>query len=201
MIFHKWKLLFIGIPKNASVSIHNTLINKTDDFKHRHRGIIEEFNENDEGILMSYTSFCVARNPYDRFYSAWKHNHPHPGPISIETFKQSFNDFVRKVAKPGNAGVDISHHHYWPQYKFVTVNRRIVVDKVLSFENLTVDWQNFQNEWNVTKTHLPYKMKMELIKLNSSEITTRWEEIYNQESLRIIQDLYQLDFEIFNYKL
>lgn len=200
MIYHKWKLIFIAIPKNASTSIHLSLVNKTDypNTGHSHDTIFDEYMKHDEEVLLHYDSMCVVRNPYDRFYSAWKFNHPHPGPISVETYKRAFNDFVKKIGTPGKPTVDLSHQHYWPQYKFVTLNKRIVVDKVLRYENLIEDWKEFQNEWNVRRA-LPYKMNLHLTHENSSQIKTKWQEIYEPESLEIIRDHYHVDFEIFKY--
>lgn len=34
---------------------------------------------------------------------------------------------------------------------------------------------------------------------NCSQIKTKWQEIYEPESLEIIRDHYHVDFEIFNY--
>lgn len=199
MIFHKWKLVFVGIPKNASVSIHTALSNKTDNVAHTHLGISEIFSNEDEDLLLDYQSFCVVRNPFDRFYSAWKHNHPHPGPTSIVDYRNAFNEFVNNIVKPGKVSSNISHEHYWPQYKFVTLNKRVVVDNVLKFENLQEDWIKFQNNWN-SLSLTSYSMNLRLPKENSSQIQTPWNEVYNHESIEIIRNLYRLDFEIFNYE-
>lgn len=198
MIFHKWNLVFIGIPKCASVSFHVMFSNKTDDFLHSHETIIDVLNNNDEDFLFTYNSLCVVRNPYDRFYSAWKHNHPHPGPVSIESYKEDFNNFVKKQFKPGKFGVELSHPHYWPQYKFVTLNKRIVIDDVLRFEDLYNEWQKFQEKWN-KQTQKNFSMNLNLVHENSSKVQTPWNQVYNSESLKMVEEYYRLDFEIFNY--
>lgn len=200
MIYHKWKLIFVGIPKNASTSIHLALKNKTDYFSegHNHDTIFDEYNQHDEDVLLHYDSMCVVRNPYDRFYSAWKFNHPHPGPTTVEQFKSSFNNFVKKMESSNKLNVDLSHPHYWPQYKFVTLNKRIVVDHVLRYESLQNDWIVFQKEWN-ERRKLPYCMNLYLPFENCSQIKTKWQDVYEPESLQIVYNHYHTDFEIFNY--
>jgi len=46
MIYHKYRLQFIGIPKNASTSIHTMLANKTD-VSHTHDTYIQDYFMND----------------------------------------------------------------------------------------------------------------------------------------------------------
>jgi hypothetical protein len=200
MIYHKWKLIFVGIPKNASTSIHLALKNRTDYYSegHKHDTIFDEYNQHDEDVLLHYDSMCVVRNPYDRFYSAWKFNHPHPGPTTEEQFKSSFNTFVKKMDSSNKINLDLSHHHYWPQYKFVTLNKRIVVDHVLRYESLQNDWVIFQKEWN-ERRKLPYCMNLYLPFENCSQIKTKWQDIYEPQSLQIVYNHYHTDFEIFNY--
>lgn len=200
MIYHKWKLIFVGIPKNASTSFHMTLRNKTDYWSegHNHRTIFEEYENHDEDLLMHYDSFAVVRNPYDRFFSAFKFQFPFNGPVSKEDYKRAFNEFAQSVGKP-TFEVNLSNEHYWPQYKFITMNKRIVVDDVLRYENLQEDWRVFQKKWN-EKRQLPYKLNLTLAHENSSEVSIRWDEIYEPESIESIYNYYHKDFEIFGYK-
>lgn len=199
MIFHKWKTVFVGIPKNASNTFHVALSNATDSFLPNHDTIFEIYRKHDEELLISYTSFCVCRNPYDRFYSAWKHNHPHPGPVSIEEYRNSFNQFVEKIGVPSKTlHSEINHEHYFSQYKFVTLNKHVLVDKVIRFESLPQGWKDYQDEFN-QKNVVPYKMSLTLTQENSSKIKTPWRDVYNKKSKEIISELYHLDFEIFGY--
>lgn len=201
MIYHKWKLIFIGIPKNASTSFHMVLTNKTDYYQtgHNHDSIFEEFEKNDEDMLLHYDSLCVIRNPYDRFFSAWKFAHPHKGPISLNSYKESFNDFVHKCVHQKFRDLNIGHNHFFPQYKFVTMNKRIVVDDIIRYENLLDDWKQYQINWN-HRRNLPYKMNLTLPHENNSEIDVKWDEVYDSESREIVYDLYHTDFEIFKYQ-
>ena len=102
MVFHKWRTIFIGIAKNASSSIYWSLMNKSDQMcvDHNHNTMFEDFENHDEDLLNSYYSFAVIRNPYTRFYSAWKHNNPHPGPMPEEDYIVEFNNWVEKFEDP-----------------------------------------------------------------------------------------------------
>jgi hypothetical protein len=200
MIYHKWKLIFIGIPKNASTSFHFALRNKTDywSLEHNHDTIFDEFEKHDEDFLLHYNSFCVVRNPYDRFFSAWKFAHPHPGSIELGDYKNSFNKFVEGCLNEKFREQNINSNHYTPQYKFVTMNKRILVDDILRYEKLNEEWILFQSKWNDVRK-LPYKMNLALFRENDSGIRIPWNEIYDEKSREIIYDLYHTDFETFNY--
>ena len=69
MIFHKHRIIFTGIAKNASTSIYLALRNKTDD-SHNHAPYARDYDQNDKELMESYTALAVSRNPYDRFISA-----------------------------------------------------------------------------------------------------------------------------------
>lgn len=200
MIYHKWKLIFVGIPKNASTSLHMMLTNKTDyqGVGHNHRTIFDEYEENDEDLLMHYDSLCIVRNPYDRFFSAFKFQFPYNGPISMDNYKNAFNEFAQSVNKPSFQN-NLSNEHYWPQYKFVTMNKRIVVDDILRYESLEDDWKEYQKKWN-QRRQLPYKMNLPLLHQNSSDIEIHWSDIYEGESREEVYEYYRHDFEIFGYK-
>ena len=74
MLFHKHKLLFTGITKNASSSVFAILSNKTD-CQHHHASYLEDLNENAEDLASTYFSFAIVRNPYDWISSFFKKKH------------------------------------------------------------------------------------------------------------------------------
>jgi len=50
MVFHKYKLIVIGVPKNASSSMFDALQNQTD-YQHTHETIIETFHTQDNDLM------------------------------------------------------------------------------------------------------------------------------------------------------
>jgi hypothetical protein len=78
------------------------------------------------------------------------------------------------------------------------LNKRIVIDDVLRFEDLYNEWQKFQEKWN-KQTQKNFSMNLNLVHENSSKVQTPWNQVYNSESLKMVEEYYHLDFEIFNY--
>ena len=122
MVFHKWKTIFVGIAKNASMSIFHTLINPSDNqcTSHNHNTIVEDLNEGDESLLNTYFSFAICRNPYDRFFSAWKHNNPHPGPTEAMAYINNFNSWVKDFSGQDRM-IDLKKHPHLIQRYFDTM--------------------------------------------------------------------------------
>lgn len=70
MISHKYKCIFLHIPKAAGTSIERFLRGIDSDIPEkvlRKRGFSHFLNNH-----LGYYVFSVVRNPYDRFVSAWK---------------------------------------------------------------------------------------------------------------------------------
>ena len=192
MIFHKYRLICVGIPKNASSSMFDLLKNHTDK-DHNHNTILIDFQYNDPDLMESYLSFCVVRNPYDRFFSA------------CEQIKRdnadNFNLNTSQIIEQELTGVEYYNEVFIPQYKFVSFGNQILVNKVLSYENLAEDWYNFAEEYN--KTAL-FKIKKALPQSNKTEERIPWEEelkIVGQEKLDLINQMYERDFKLFGYKM
>ncbi len=201
MVFHKWKTIFVGIAKNASMSMFHTLINPSDNqcTSHNHNSIVEDLNEGDESLLNTYFSFAISRNPYERFFSAWKHNNPHPGPIDVKDYINNFNLWVKDFSGQDRM-IDLKkHHHFKPQNKYITIHNTIVVDKILRFEDLENDFNHMVSEWKLSN-RLSFKYNLSVKYENKGVDTVTLDEILNNESKNIIQDYYYRDFEFFKYK-
>ena len=69
MIFHKHRIIWTGIPKNASTTIHAALRNPTD-HQHDHYPLVDDYLRNDSELMDLYKNVTIVRNPYDRFISA-----------------------------------------------------------------------------------------------------------------------------------
>lgn len=201
MVFHKWRTIFVGIAKNASSSIYWSLMNNTDKLctEHNHNTIFEDIQNNDEDLLNTYTSFAVIRNPYSRFYSAWKHNNPFPGPVSEDEFIYGFNNWVETFSNP-NELYDLKNHpHFIPQYKYVSIHNTVVVDKLLRFETLQNDRDSMIKEWN-KRDYIPYKKSVALRHENEGYASLDWSNIFTDRSREVVSSYYYRDFELFKYK-
>jgi len=193
MVFHKYKLIVVGISKNASSSIHDLLKNKTDT-QHTHHTILDEYNYNDNDLLSSYTSIAIARNPYDRFLSGCHQIRRD----ATENNNLSIQEIIEQeiFKRPNNI-----NECFYTQNSFVCLGKKILVDKILKYENLHKEWKEFADEFN--KTSL-FKIKPILPFSNKTENRKSWMEEFKeltQDQLDLINIMYERDFELFNYEM
>lgn len=152
MVFHKHRIVFTGIAKNASTSIFQLLESKTDN-DHNHRHYSRDYERNDPDLLDTYKSIAVVRNPYDRFVSAC---HQIIRDQSLESL--DYNSIIQGEIENFPYVNDV----FTPQHKYITYAGKIVIDHILKFENLAKDWEDFAKEHNKTaqfkiKNVLPYE--------------------------------------------
>ena len=202
MVFHKYKIIFTGIPKNASHAPYAVLSNKTDE-GHHHATFIDEINRHDEELISTYKSFAITRNPYDRAYSCW--NYLRVIEHLEQRFKiKNFEEFVfaleSRTAFYEEQNEELTQHELtWPQHKFISIKGVILVDDVLRYENLDEDWLNFTKEYN---KNAQFKLKSTLKRHNAIDYDEPdWKKVYTPEMYRIINEFYRKDFELFNYEM
>lgn len=196
-IYHKWKCVFVEIPKNASSAIHSVLRNNTDHLN-THQSYLEYLNSNDIELVESYFSFAVCRNPYDRFISAFEFCTK----ISNELQDQNFNDFVMSLEKKGDVAYLSLPIHFIPQYKFITIKNIILVDKVIRFENLAEEWVSISKILNDSKhkTYTNLSNSLDVVNATPSKFNKSIDDFCDEKLKEIIYNLYKKDFEIFNYE-
>jgi len=195
MIFHKHKLICTGIPKNASSSVYDALKNNTDQ-EHNHITFFEEFTHNDADLLESYISFAIVRNPYDRFISAChqiKRDHPE------ENGKLNINEIIEQE-RPSQ--YDYCNDIFYPQYRFIALGNKVLVDEILKYETLDKDWEAFVKKY---QNHFPFpnSIPTKLGFSNKSDDRKSWEEELkgiSEENFKLINETYARDFKLFNYK-
>lgn len=195
MVFHKYDLIFIGIPKNASTSIYELLKNRTDR-DHHHNSIMTEYSEHDVDLMESYSSFCIVRNPYDRFISAcYQIRRDEPelnGNLTLDEIVEQ--EWIQKDEWEFNEA-------FIPQHRFVCFGSKLLVDKVLSYESLEKDWEEFTTEYNNTSK---LKISPILPTANNSEDRKTWQQEIKQlstENFNLVNQKYAKDFELFGYEM
>ncbi len=197
-VYHKWKCVFVEIPKNASNAIHNALQNKTDNICN-HATYLEYLNNNDIELIESYFSFAVVRNPYDRFVSAFEFCTK----ISKELDAAlDFEEFIHKLAKKGDLGYTDFPIHFVPQNKFIVIKTISLVDQIMRFENLGEDWKKVSEKIN-SQRHPSFgrvSESLQVINANPSKFNKSYEDFYKEETKEIVYNLYRKDFELFDYK-
>lgn len=200
-VYHKWRTVFVQIPKNASSAIHNALSNPTDG-SHDHRMYIDILSSNDPELIESYFSFGICRNPYDRFVSAYEYLRTH-GATEYEpaAWSLNFEETVDLFYKRGKFFYTNEDVVWWPQARFVAIKKIILVDKIIRYEDLASEWPSTIDEI-MKKVPDGYSRPKDLLeKVNTSESREgkSWEEYYTAQTKEKVYELYKRDFELFNY--
>jgi hypothetical protein len=190
MVFHKYKLIFTGIPKNASSSIYDILKNNTDKY-HHHESLVKEYTDNDTDLMELYRSVCIVRNPYDRFFSGCYQIRRDEDNVYL-----SFDEILLRIRDNG-----IFNEVFFPQHIFICFGNKILIDKILRFESLEKDWKEYVLEYNKNSK---FKIDFNLPQSNITENKKNWEEeikLLSDDDILMINQLYAKDFELFDYKM
>jgi chondroitin 4-sulfotransferase 11 len=194
-VYHKWRTVFVQITKNASSAIHEALRNPSDQ-AHDHIDILAQ---NDPELVESYYSFAVVRNPYDRFVSAWEYLRNY----SENRWTLSFEETVQMFYKRGRFFYTSEDLVWWPQARFISIKKIILVDKVIRYENLDNEWPEVIEEIMKRVPEGFSRPKDYLEHVNPDGVTGRnkrpWQDYYTPELKQMVYELYRRDFDLFNY--
>lgn len=195
--FDRYSCIFIHIPKAAGVSVSKALFGN---FAGGHTKVSDYqliFNKSD---FERYFKFSFVRNPWDRVYSAYTFlirggmSNADRGWISGKLNQYNdFNEFVRNGLPDSEV---MNWIHFIPQTHFLykAGSKTLGVDFIAKFETLNDDFEEIRK-----RLVLP-----ENVKLNHENPTLKRKEsyldIYNDESINIVADLYSDDVREFNYK-
>lgn len=196
-VYHKWRTVFVQIPKNASSAIHRIMENQTD-HTHDHSKYVDIISWHDPELIESYYSFAICRNPYDRLVSAYEFLKQGEWELGHLDFKELVEHFYAQ-------GLHFYTNYdvfFWPQHRFVTIKKIVLVDKIIRYEKLDEEWPAIQAEImkNVPPrfSSLPTELKKENPSHNKQG--KKWEDYYTPELRKMVYELYQRDFEIFEYE-
>lgn len=191
--FEKHKCIFIHIPKTAGVSLSQNLFGNLGG---GHLPIFDYYKVYSPNEFHDYFKFTIVRNPWDRLVSAY-HFLKEGGfnETDKKWFKDNleqyanFEEFVLKWVNKNNIN---TYTHFIPQYYYLMLNGKVLVDKIYNFEKLEEAIFDINNKLS-TKIKLSHNNKT----LNRNN---KYRTYYNSKTKQIVESVYKLDIEIFNYK-
>ncbi len=187
--YQKQKIVFIHIPKAAGTSIAGLLYGK------RNGHLKAEYVQKELGkTFADKFSFSVSRNPYDRLVSAYnfaRQGETKHGAIAHPEFYQSavfdtFESFVKSwLVKQDLNTLDPV---FQPQHLFVFKEGNCLVDELFKVE-----------EMGRLEDKLSDLLNKEVHFKKKNQSTYKEEINYIPELKELVYQLYQKDFELFNY--
>ena len=195
-VYHKWRTVFVQITKNASSAVHDALQNPSD-YSHDHALYINILSQNDPELIESYFSFAIVRNPYDRFVSAWEYLRKY----EENKWHLSFEETINHFHKRGRFFYTSEDLVWWPQARFISIKKIILVDKIIRYENLKKEWPEIVLDImkNVPDDYSRPKDLLDNVNISETRQNKNWEEYYTPELKEKVYSLYKRDFDLFNY--
>ncbi len=210
MISHRYKCIFLHIPKAAGTSIERLLSGADIDIPQkvpRKRGFSHFLNEHPD-----YYVFSVVRNPYDRFVSAWKWGElkfEKEGGLPFYNKERSvpFEEYVSLTTNLDyrnnnkNLWSEYDEYHTLPQFEFFphlngghyftdTIKPEFTCDFIGRFENLHEDLNKAWSSIGINQFDLPHAYNSKTFKKEAMWSSELKDKMYNY---------YKKDFELFNY--
>jgi len=194
---HQYKCIFIHIPKVAGTSIKQAL-----GLPGGGHPPWQYFYQSHLQLWRQYTSFTVVRNPWDRLVSAYRyaqmkesywHNEKvgfHPDHHLLKD--KPFKDFVLILHDDRGR---LKHESWFNQTDWLAgtnpSEKKIMTDTVLRFETLARDFNKLCRQLGIPPKKLPVK--------NRSKRGRDYRQYYNENTRKIVADIYESDIDIFRY--
>jgi len=202
MICHKYKTIFIHIPKTGGTSVEhafdfvkidqqkNTAQEMPRDPKNAKHHTASKLKKLYPNEFKNYYKWSIVRNPWEKdwsFYKMAKKMNPHA--------KIVFKDFLKKTEEALLlSGDGLPTRKFYPllsQVRFLKTENGIEMDKIVRFENLKEEWKVVSGKLNKTYKDLKHLRKIDGDIKND----------YDQECIDIVARLRKEDIEYFKYDL
>jgi len=183
MISHKYKFIFVHVPKTAGTSLRVAMEGMYDELHDPHHSTLFEIKEKlSEMIFQTYFKFCIVRNPWDREVSRYEYikqdkdheNHMH--------CLRGFNEYLFKFDDDEFDAVNYNH---------LKLNDEIAMDYIIKFENFQEDFNTACDKIGISRRKLPHENKTS---------HKHYTEYYDNETRQIVAENYAKDIEYFGYK-
>lgn len=199
MVFsEKKKIVYFKMAKVASSSIKQELVKTIPDLVSRTNKPIPDqttfkvwINKINDDDFLKYFRFTFVRNPFDRAVSLYRYFFEmvkfNPELKKYKDKKLSFYEFLTN--KELRTVKSIQFHEF-PQSK-VKFENKLLINFVGKFENINKDWEYVCNKVKIPYSKLP---------VTNATKHKHYSEYYNKETISIIEERYQQDLILFNYR-
>lgn len=183
MLCHKFKCIYIHIPKSAGQSIHKIFARQLGYYRNQNAPLLLNLNDDprlgppalghlkaldyvrcghiSQESFDSYYKFSFVRNPWARIVSEYKYR-GHARKYDFKTY------LFKHLPKPGFTDM---YTHIIPQYEFLyDEDGKLLVDFVGRFENLQKDFDAVCDKIGLPRTFIPHR--------NSSAISLTFPECF-----------------------
>ena len=193
MINHKYKFIFVHIPKTGGTSIEKYFLGSADVGKkkiNKHKRV-GEYIKHDTKLFESYFTFSFVRNPYDFLVSYYIFRMK-----MINGELGRVERFMRRQYKNSNFRDWVIHNFYndsrvISHIDFLSYESKIKVDFIGKFENLQEDFKIICNKIGIESKILPHTNKTR---------HRHYTEYYDEETKKIVAEKYAKDIEYFGYE-
>ena len=202
--FNKENLLFIHIPKTGGSSIENYFFNKygksiytlfsgMDVLFNNHtlqHSTYKELYQNREYFNIIFDDslkiFTVVRNPYERIISDLFFFNL----INLDMNRDQVENVIKNYLYNDSETYDRYDNHRVPQYLYVVDENNNICTNIICIKI---------NDINQKMYELGYKDFNSYDNVNTNKIN--YFTLLNDNSIKIINDYYQKDFELFNFNM
>lgn len=191
--FDENKCIFVHIPKAGGVSINKALFGNLGG---GHVPIYKYYLSFSPKEFEGYYKFSFVRNPWDRLVSAYfflksggfNDSDKHFFVENLSKYK-TFNDFVIGWLNEENI---YSWIHFVPQYEFIMLNSKVLVDKIFKVEKMDNNMLILSSKLN---RNLDIYHENKTIRRNKN-----YKDYYNDKTIEIVRKIYNKDIKMFQYE-
>jgi len=195
---HKYKCIFIHIPKTAGTSFGRTIFeNRDPSVSHTDALYYKVFEPK---LFREYFKFTFVRNPWDRVLSNFNYFRrtdkiervPQLKETKFLTQYNDFESFVMDLCNPKIREHLLSMYHFRKQNEFIyDYKMNLLIDYLGYFETFNDDSDNILLKLNRSELKIPH--------LNSSKKEKDYKDVYTDKTRDIVSKLYPEDIELFGY--
>lgn len=198
---HNKEIIYFRLPRLASGAISTAIAANNINIKFFNTENIHWFNENESTpkiylkrlndlyreIWNNSYKFVVSRNPWDRAVSMWQH-------IQFHKYNFSFEQWCEKIPefRSGDCGI-IERMHTMQIYPYIVEDDKLIVDKILKFENIQEEFNGLCEEFKFEKVELPFISQWVYDKSKGYKV------YYNDKSKKLIDKYFSDDINLFDY--